>query len=105
MAYIKINPRKVYETGMKYENWASDIAGYKKELETISDNINIAWSGDATHNFQVSFKAHIEKLTDIINALDYNGKILKENALNHSISDNNLGIKMERSDMDESTKL
>ncbi|MBR4672187.1 MAG: hypothetical protein IKO78_03165 [Bacilli bacterium] len=104
MAYIKINPRKVYESGMKYHVYADRVIEDQRKLRGIKENVEKLWTGEDSHNFGVSFESHIDELDDIIDFLEEKSMLLKENALNHNTSDNNFKTKMERSDMDEQLK-
>ena len=101
---IKINPRRVYETGMKYHECSDRVTSDKAQLNGIKENLASIWTGEDSHNFGVSFQTHIDKLDVIIDFLEEKSQLLKENALNHNTSDNNFKTKMERSDMDEQLK-
>jgi len=103
MGIIKINPRKVYETGMKYHNYADEVIAAQSKLEKIREDLSTAWVGGDSHNFQVSFQNHIDLLDSIIDFLEEKSFTLKETALNHNTSDNNFKTTMERSDMDDPT--
>lgn len=98
---IKINCRKVYETGLELEKDAEVIKEKRKKLQEISDSINEAWKGMDSHNFQVSFNEHIKSLDEFIAFLNVNQEILKNSALNHNVVDNNFKNKMKRSEIDE----
>ena len=101
---IIINPRKVYETGMKYHNYSDSIKMEQAKLIKIKEDIENSWTGVDIHNFQVSFENHIYLLDSIVDFLEEKSFILKENAQNHNVSDDNLKISMERSDMNEQFK-
>lgn len=98
---IKINCRKVYETGLEYQNDADVIKEKKEKLQEISSSIDEAWTGMDSHNFQVSFNEHIKLLDNLISFLEENQEVLKNSALNHNIVDNNFKSKMKRSELDE----
>lgn len=101
MEKIKINPRKVYETGIKYQGYADDVRTAQRKLRGIKERMADAWTGEDSHNFQVSFENHINLLDSIVDFLEEKSFILKENALNHNTSDENFKTTMERSDMNE----
>lgn len=101
MGIIKINPRKVYETGIKYHNYADEVIEAQRNLGIIKDKLSTAWTGEDSHNFQVSFQNHIDLLDSVIDFLEEKSFTLKETALNHNTSDNNFKTTMERSDMNE----
>ena len=101
MSYIKINPRKVYETGMEYHTYADRVITDKAKLNGIKEKVAEIWTGEDSHNFGISFGSHIDELDEVINFLEAKSALLKENAFNHNTSDNNFKTKMERSDMDE----
>ncbi len=98
---IKINCRKVYETGLEYENDAEVIRKKAEKLQEISSSIDEVWTGMDSNNFQVSFNEHIKSLDNLINFLEENQEVLKKSALNHNIVDNNFKNKMKRSEIDE----
>lgn len=98
---IKINCRKVYETGLSYDRASELVKENQKKLFQISSAIGNVWTGSDSNNFQVSFNQHIQSLDEIINFLTEKASILKGNALDHSTIDNNFSIKMKRSDIDE----
>lgn len=98
---IKINTRKVYDSGVLYKNQGEVASSIKNNLMNIADDIEKNFTGPAGHNFLVSFRTHISKLDDVIMILDENGDILKENALGHGSEDNTFASNVERSDIDE----
>ena len=98
---IKINCRKVYETGQEYQKDAEVIKEKAKKLQEISSSISKSWTGMDSHNFQLSFNEHIKSLDDLINFLEVNQDILKKSSLNHNIVDDNFKNKMKRSEIDE----
>lgn len=98
---IKINCKRVYETGLKYDKEADLIKGEQEKLNNISSEINSIWTGGDSNNFLVSFNQHIKALDEIINFLNTKSGILKGSALDHSNVDNNFSNKMKRSDMNE----
>lgn len=104
MEKIKINPRKVYETGIKYQQYADDVRTAQSKLRGIREKIGDAWTGEDSHNFQVSFENHINLLDSIVDFLEEKSFVLKENALNHNTSDENFKTTMERSDIDEQSE-
>lgn len=95
---IKINCRKVYETGISYHNAAESIKENQRELANISSSIASVWTGGDSNNFQVSFNQHIKALDGIINFVEGKASVLKGNAMEHNHVDNNFGAKMKRSD-------
>lgn len=98
---IKINCRKVYETGLTYDKASELIKENQTELSNISSSIEGAWTGGDSNNFKVSFNEHIKSLDDIISFLEDKANILKGNALDHNTVDNNFSAKMKRSDVYE----
>lgn len=98
---IKINCKKVYESGSKYEREAEVIVDIQKKLTEIGEGINEAWGGEDGHNFQVSFDQHIRQFDDIVEFLNDNAYILKGCALEHNTIDSNFNEKMKRKDIDE----
>lgn len=98
---IKINCKRVYETGLKYNREAELIKVEQDKLKEISTSISSIWTGGDSHNFQVSFNEHINALDEIINFLENKSTILKANALDHSTVDNNFMNKMKRSDIED----
>lgn len=98
---IKINCRKVYETGLEYENDAEEIRKKASKLQEISSSIDEVWTGMDSNNFQVSFNEHIKSLDTLIDFLEENQEVLKQSALNHNIVDNNFKSKMKRSELDD----
>ncbi len=101
---IKINCKRVYETGLKYNREAELIREEQQKLSEISNTISTIWTGGDSHNFQVSFNDHIKSLDEVINYLENKAMILKGNALDHSTVDNDFTNKMKRSDMNEQYK-
>ena len=98
---IKINTRKVYDSGVFYRNQADIVLSIRNNLLNIADDISKNYTGVASHNFLVSFKTHVAKLNDVLEVLDENGELLKENALSHGSEDTTFATKVERSDIDE----
>lgn len=98
---IKINCKRVYETGLNYNKEAEMVKQEQDKLNNISSEINNAWTGGDSHNFLVSFNEHIEALDEIIEFLDNNANILKRNALEHSNIDTNFTNDMKRSEIDD----
>lgn len=84
MRELRINCKKVYDTGSIYGIEANEISEIKKRLDKISEEIGESWSGGDSHNFLESFNAHIYDLNNLINFLNGSEKILKNVALNHS---------------------
>ena len=101
---IKINCKKVYDAGNKYEEEIEIIKDMQTKLENIKENIANTWQGADSHNFQVSFEEHIRAFDDIIDFLDDKATTLKGSALEHSNIDNNLNEKMKRSEIDGKIK-
>lgn len=101
MMPIKINCRKVYETGIKYQKAAETIKESQNELESISSEILSAWTGGDSNNFLISFNEHIKKLENIEDFLDSNGVILRGDALDHNTVDNDFSEQMKRSEIYE----
>ena len=98
---IKINCKRVYETGLKYNKEADLVRQEQEKLNNISEGIYNAWTGGDSNNFLVSFNEHIKALDEIIEFLENNANILKSNALEHSNIDTNFTNNMKRSDIDE----
>ncbi len=98
---ILINCRKVYETGEEYLDSSERIKEYQEDFKRTKNKISYIWKGGDSYNFLTSFQSHIDKLTDFINYLEFEGELLKNNALDHNTSDNNFSTKMKRSDYDE----
>ena len=98
---IKINCKRVYETGLKYNQKADLVKQEQDKLNKISSNIGSIWTGGDSHNFLVSFNEHIKALDEIADFLNEKANILKGNALEHSNVDTNFSNKMKRSDMNE----
>ncbi len=96
---IRINYGKVYNTGAHYKNVAETIRDKQKELRKILTEIESAWGGVDSHNFAVSFNAHIDDLDYLIDYLDFDSAILKGCSRDHNRSDNNFVEKMKRSDI------
>ena len=98
---LKINCKKVYESGDKYEREAAVITDIQKQLNEIAEGIHEAWGGEDGNNFQVSFNEHIKQLDEIIEFLGDESEILKGSALDHNTVDSNFNEKMKRKDTDE----
>ena len=98
---IRINCKRVYESGLSYLDYSEKIENIQKDLATCAANIEEAWTGYDNHNFRVSFETHIGNLDTLINYLGQYGELLKKNALDHSGIDTTFATKMERSDIDE----
>ena len=98
---ILINCRKVYETGEKYLESSSKISECQEDFNRTKSKISYIWKGGDGYNFAVSFGNHIEELTKYIEFLEFEGELLKKNALDHNTSDVNFSTKMKRSDDDE----
>ena len=98
---IKINCKRVYETGLKYNQEAEEIEKEQKQLTNIAEAIGEAWTGADSNNFLVSFNNHIKDLDRAVNFLNEQASILKGNALEHSNVDINFTNNMKRSDMNE----
>ena len=101
MRDIKINCKKVYDTGIIYENELEKIKQIKEKLTNISSKIKEEWTGDDNHNFLESFNAHIYDLGNLMTFLEENGKILKDTALEHSQINSSFVAQIERSEKDE----
>ncbi len=95
---IKINCKHVYESGLEYENKASEIEKIQKKLIKAGEDIKSIWPSEDGHNFLVSYNEHILELNNIIEFLDEEAYILKGSALEHSNVDNDFSDKMKRSD-------
>jgi exonuclease VII small subunit len=98
---IKINCKRVYETGLKYNKEAELVKAEQQKLAEVSNSIGTIWTGGDSNNFQVSFNEHIKSLDEVIVFLENKAMILKGNALDHSTIDNDFTNKMKRSDMNE----
>lgn len=98
---IKINCRKVYDTGMSYENLSSDLKRIQDDMKMISDGVLDAWAGVDSQNFNTKFLSHIDQLNSLIDFLEFKSGLLKRTALNHNAVDKEFLEKMKRSDMDE----
>ena len=98
---LRINCKKVYETGVDYTNISEEIIKIQGNLKNSYQAIENNWSGVDSHNFLVSLDKHINDLEQIYSFLNYNGELLKKNALEHGTIDNNFATKMERSDLDD----
>ena len=101
MRKIKINCKRIYNTGVLYSTESNEISQIKRNLSEISERIKKLWTGTDNHNFIESFDAHIYDLTNLINYLDGNGKIMNDTALNHNQINVNFYKKIERSEKDE----
>ena len=98
---IKINCKRVYETGLKYAQQAELIRKEQSNLNSIAGGINAAWNGEDGNNFLISFNKHIESLNNVIDFLNTESSILKANALEHSNIDIEFTNKMKRSGMND----
>lgn len=98
---IKINCKKVYDTGVAYENNANEIKRMQIRLNNISDNIKLSWHGVDSNNFIARLNSQIVELDKIINFLNNKGALLKSNAINHSTVDSDFLSRIRRSDMNE----
>ena len=101
MRKIKFNCKQIYDTGTLYDAKIEEIREIKNEMANISNRIKENWTGDDNHNFLESFNAHIYDLTNIINYLEGNGKIMKDTALNHGKVNEEFFSRIERSDNNE----
>ncbi len=101
MMPIKINCRKVYETGINYQSAADKVKENQNNLENIASEISGTWTGGDSNNFLASFNEHIKSLEPIEDFLDSNGAILKGDALDHNIVDNDFSERMKRSEIYE----
>lgn len=97
---ILINCRKVYETGDSYLESSDRIKEYQNVLTKNKNKISYVWKGIDSESFLASFSEHIERLTYLIDYLEFEGGILKGVALDHNTSDNNFSTMMRRSDDD-----
>ena len=104
MGKIFIVPKKVYETGMKYEEYASKLIDMENELEDIKEQLEICFQGVAAHDFIESFKVHKSKFKPIYELLGFESQLLKDCAINHSKVDNSFYEVIERSDIDDQFK-
>lgn len=98
---IKINCRKVYDTGVSYNKASDSIKESQSNLTTLAGEIASIWKGADGNNFQASFNEHIKSLDTIVDFLEDKSAILKGDALDHNTTDNNFVAKMKRSDLDE----
>lgn len=98
---IKINCRKVYDTGMYYENISSDLKTIQEKMKKISNGITEAWSGIDSQSFLASFSSHIVSLDFLIEFLNFKADLLKKTAINHNTVDREFSEKIKRSDMNE----
>lgn len=100
---IKINPRQVYYTGIQYSLLADKVRECQNKINKIcEDEVEDAWIGGDNHNFIVSLTEHAALLDDLVDFLENKSSILKETALNHNTSDNNLEKNISRGvDIDE----
>ncbi len=98
---LRINYKKVYDTGLYYKYISEILECKKEELKAISSNIQDSWKGVDSHNFLVSFNNHIEELNYLIEFLDNDSSVLKGCALDHNSTDSKFAENMKRSDIDE----
>lgn len=98
---IKINCRKVYDTGLAYEDNAQQLSEIKKSLEDISSSVQNAWNGVDSTNFINKLNNHISSLDYLISFLNDKGKLLKNKAVKHNAVDNEFLSRIRRSDIDE----
>ena len=98
---IKINCRKVYQAGLKYDKASEIVKNEQYKLNKISKRIEEIWKGGDSNNFLCSFDEHIKALDDIIRYLEDKSIVLRKKALEHSNADNNFSNKMKRSDINE----
>ena len=98
---IKINCKKVYDSGMNYINVSEEIVNIQKRLDGISEKVHDILGGAPGNNFIVSFNKHIKDFDAVINFLGDNGTLLKRNALEHGNIDGIFATQMERSELDE----
>ncbi len=96
---IKINCKKVYLTGNKYNEEAEKIKNNQVKLKNIKENIAVIWSGIDSEQFQNRFLEHIDGLDDIVSFLNEEADILKGNATGHGTVDNDFRDKTKRSDI------
>lgn len=101
MRKIKINCKKVFDTGVFYENKAEEIRNLQKELETIESEISNIWNGQDATIFSLKMGVNTKKLNNIIDFLNESASVLKKVSTNHSSVDNEFAKKMNREDIDE----
>ncbi len=98
---IKINCKKVYETGLNYEQKAEILKRIQKDLDESKQKIEKSWKGKDYNNFVINFNNHINDLSYFINFLTNKGELLKNKAINHNAIDNNLSTKIKRNEFYE----
>ena len=98
---IKINCKKVYDSGMDYISASEEITNIQKRLDKISNEVYDILGGAPGNNFIKSFNEHIKDFDAVINFLGDNGTLLKKNALEHGNIDGIFVTQMERSELDE----
>jgi len=98
---IKINCKKVYDVGVSYANRANRLKEIQKEMRNISSSISNIWQGVDSTDFNIMFNEHIDALDNLIIFLENKSELLKKNALNHNMADDDFSTKMKRSDQDE----
>lgn len=98
---IKINCKKVYDVGTSYTNSANRLKEIQKEMKDIASSVSNIWQGVDSSNFNVMFNEHIKALDNLVIFLENKSELLKKNALNHNMADDDFSTKMKRSDQDE----
>lgn len=99
---IKINCRRVFDTGSTYLTQVEEIKEIKNTLKNISSEIANCWhDGIDSINFQNNFNSYIESMDDLTEFLTSEGALLMANALDHSNVDKNFTNSMRSRDLDD----
>lgn len=101
MRELRINCKRVYDTGSVYGIGANELIEIRKRLNNISLDIKEIWSGGDSHNFLESFNAHIYDLNNLINFLNGSEKVLKNVALNHNRYNHEFVKRVENNERDK----
>lgn len=100
MSKIKINCKKVYDTGLEYENYAEKLIDIKKKLESLSSSISSSWHGKDSAIFTAKLDLNISSFDDLIQFLFDKGYLLKDKSSKHGNTDKKFVDDIKRSDDD-----
>lgn len=97
---IKINCKKVFDTGLEYENYAERLIDIKNKLENLSSSISSSWQGKDSDVFIAKLDFNISSLDELIEFLFDKGYLLKDKSSKHGATDKKFIDDIKRSDDD-----
>ena len=93
---IKINCKKVFDTGVIYINDSKKIGEIQDRLDSVCSGISSIWKGVDSSSFQSKFCEFVDGLDSLRDFLDNRGVLLKGNALDHGNVDHEFANNMKR---------